>query len=72
MNLYVLTRKSPGYGELTSVVVKAATPTEARLIVISEYRHANGVTDFADDQESTLVEISPDALGVIAASYSAE
>lgn len=72
MNLYVLSRKSPGYGELASVVVKASDPTEARLLAISEYRHSTGVTDFADDENSTLVTISDDTFGVIATSFVAE
>lgn len=71
MNTYVLTRHSTGYGELTSVVVKAATEDAARLAVIREYRSLDRVAEFADPELSAAVLVSDDAVGIISTTFSA-
>lgn len=71
MALWVLTRKTTGFGELESVTVLADTEADARLAAIDENWSQNGVTDFARPDYSTAVQVDPDAKGIVSQSFAA-
>lgn len=71
MNLYVITRKTAGYGELQTSGVWASDENAARLAVIRYNAGLPGVDDFANPKYSTAVLVSDDVEGVVIQAFAA-